>query len=87
MEISKLKSEFNNWADTLLKNKREKKLELEKDDIVVSERIVSLNREWANTYVNAINFLKNSIEAYNSKSDKKINGNSLLETPGHLLKA
>lgn len=67
-EIQKIESEFLSWADTFLEKKEEMKIELEKTVLREKGNRVKLNSIWRPQIKSFLEEIRNTLEAYNSKS-------------------
>ncbi len=68
--VEKIKYEFQSWADNFVKEKEEKKVQLDKNDVGLREKKLLLNNKWREYYVNSFEALSQMIEAYNKASGK-----------------
>jgi hypothetical protein len=78
-KINKIKSEFDAWAEQFMNNKDEKKVAIEKNEVIISEQKIQLNNQWRPLYVKFFTSLNKMVTSYN-----RVNAESnilLLENP------
>lgn len=74
-KIVDIENEFHKWADEFLKNKETKKLLVEKQKLSSKEKRINLSDKWLPGYIAFFDVLKKSIDAYNYKTNSKIEYN------------
>lgn len=68
--VDKIKNEFQSWADNFIKDKDEKKVLLDKNDVSLREKKILLNNKWRGYYVKTFEALTQMVDAYNKASGK-----------------
>lgn len=87
-EIEKINFEFQSWADDFLRNKEEKKVLLDKNDLSIREKKILLNTKWREYYVKIFTAIPQMINAYNVASkNNNIKLFELNELPNNIYEA
>jgi hypothetical protein len=70
--IIEIEDEYSKWAESFLSDKEAKLINLQKSNINIKETEIRLNKQWRGLYVYMLDFIKKSIDAFNSKTKLSI---------------
>ena len=71
-KIEKIEHEFDEWAETFVRNIEGRKVEREKNKILLKEKEINLSKKWRHIYQYAFELIKQILTAYYKKAKDNI---------------